>query len=363
MIVNILLGIGIVITCMIVGLFIYFLMISQGKIKPYYNENGQILENSIAEKIKIKINGVENGMFIRGKSLDNPVILFVSSGPGTPDYFLNEAYPKMNLEDNFIVCNWEYRGTGMVYDSNIDPRSITADQMIKDTLAVTEYLKERFHKEKIYIMGFSGGTNIGLQTVAKYPDNYFAYIAMAQFVTGGPDNDTLIYNFMKKVFSERNDKRKLNKLEDSVVFEENGKVTCKDWPSYCALLHEAGGGTIKDKTEFKGVVIPIGNCHCYTMKEKIDYIKGFKMYRKTPFYQECMKQDYRKTIQKVDIPIYFISGSYDYNCPWPLVEEYYNMIDAPKKDFFLIDNAAHSPLWEQSEVVVPIIKDKICIEQ
>ena len=168
---------------------------------------------------------------------------------------------------------------------------------------------------------------------------------------------------MKKVFSERNDKRKLNKLEDSVVFEENGKVTCKDWPSYCALLHEAGGGTIKDKTEFKGVVIPIGNCHCYTMKEKIDYIKGFKMYRKTPFYQECMKQDYRKTIQKVDIPIYFISGSYDYNCPWPLVEEYYNMIDAPKKDFFLIDNAAHSPLWEQSEVVVPIIKDKICIEQ
>ena len=72
MIVNILFGIGIVITCMVVGLFIYFFMISQGKIKPYYNENGQILENSIAEKIKIKINDVENGMFIRGKSLDNP---------------------------------------------------------------------------------------------------------------------------------------------------------------------------------------------------------------------------------------------------------------------------------------------------
>lgn len=268
----------------------------------------------------------------------------------------------MNLEDSFIVCNWEYRGTGMVYDSAINPNSITTDQMIKDTLAVTDYLIERFHKEKIYLMGFSGGTHIGLQTVAKYPDNYYAYIAMAQYVTGGPETDTIIYNFMKKVFRERNDKRSLDKLEKCVIFGGNGQVTCKDWIPYIGLLHEAGGATVMNKTEFECIVLPLLNSRCYTIKEKVDYVKGMKMYRTTPFYKECMKKDYRESIKQLNIPVYLISGNYDYNCPWSLVEEYYNKIEAPKKDFFLIDNAAHSPLWEQAEVVVPLLRDKICVE-
>ncbi len=352
-------GLGIAVVIGIIVLVVYFLIISRGTIKPYRDANGKILENSIAEKRKVTINDVPNGMFIRGKSLDNPVLLFISSGPGTPDYFLNEAYPKMNLEDYFIVCHWEYRGTGMVYDPDLDPDTITTEQMIKDTLAVTAYLKERFHKEKIYIMGFSGGTHIGLQTVAQYPDEYYAYIAMSQVVTKGPDNDTLMYNFMKEVFTKRKDKKRLKKLEACVTKDEEGIVTCKNWYTYVDLLHQAGGGTIKDKTEFEGIVLPILKSHCYTVKEKFDYIKGMKMYRKTPFYEDCQQHDYRKMITKVDIPVYFISGNYDYNCPWPLVEEYYSILDAPKKRFYLIEDAAHSPLWEQSEKVVDIMAHEI----
>jgi len=83
------------------------------------------------------------------------------------------------------------------------------------------------------------------------------------------------------------------------------------------------------------------------------------MYRKTPFYKDCKLRDYRKSIKKLSIPVYFISGKYDYNAPWPLVEEYCNMIEAPEKKFYLIDDAAHSPLWENSEVVVPIMANEI----
>lgn len=90
MIVNILLETIIAVVCVITVLCFYFIIISRGEVKQYYNESGQILQNSIAEKLKIKINGVESGFFIRGKSLDNPVILFISSGPGTPDYFFTK---------------------------------------------------------------------------------------------------------------------------------------------------------------------------------------------------------------------------------------------------------------------------------
>lgn len=213
---------------LIIAFLFYFVTVSTGKIREYKDEKGNPLEGSISEKLKIDINGAKNGLFINGKNVDNPVLLFVSSGPGTDDYFLNEKYPDMHLEDEFTVCYWDYRGMGIVYDKNIDPATIDMDTLINDTVAVTRYLKERFGKEKIYIMGFSGGTNIALKTVQKYPEYYYAYIGMAQVVCDGEDNDTLMYEFMKDTFTERNDTRSLKKLEQMVDRKENGKVVCHD---------------------------------------------------------------------------------------------------------------------------------------
>lgn len=341
----------------VIAFLLYFVIVSTGRIREYKDSKGNSLEGSISEKIKIDINGAQNGLFINGKNMDNPVLLFVSSGPGTDDYFLNEKYPAMHLEDEFTVCYFDYRGMGIVYDKDIDPASIDLSTLVEDTVAVTKYLMERFEKEKIYIMAYSGGTNIALKTIEKYPEYYYAYIAMAQVICQGEDNDTLIYQFMRDTFTKRGDKKSLNKLEQMVDKKDNGKVTCHNWYEFVALLHEAGGGTTMNESEFEGIVVPILRAHCYTLKEKLDYIKGMKMYRTTTLNQELENMDYRKTNLVFDIPVYFISGDHDYNCPWPLVEEYCDMIDAPRKEFYLIKNAAHSPLWEQPETCFEIMKN------
>lgn len=272
-------------------------------------------------------------MLINGKSLDNPVLLFVSSGPGTDDYFLNEKYPEMHLEDEFTVCYWDYRGMGIVYDKEIDPATIDMNTLVNDTVAVTQYLKEWFGKEKIYIMAFSGGTNIALKTVQAHPEHYYAYIGMAQMVCSGEDNDTLMYEFMKDVFIRRNDTKRLKKLEQMVDRKENGKVVCRSWADYVYLLHQAGGGTTMNESEFWGIIIPIMKAHCYTVREKSYLIKGMYMYRKTTLFVQLENRDYRKDNLKFEIPMYFLSGDHDYNCPWPLVEEYCEIIDAPDKVF------------------------------
>lgn len=65
------------------------------------------MENSIAENTFIDVNGREKGLIIRGKNLDNPVLLFISGGPGVPEYWLNDAYAKEHpnkLEDEYTVC-------------------------------------------------------------------------------------------------------------------------------------------------------------------------------------------------------------------------------------------------------------------
>ena len=245
---------------------------------------------------------------------------------------------------------------GIAYDRNADISGITLENLLNDTFFVTEYLKERFHKDKIYIMGFSGGTHIALREVKRHPENYIAYIGMAQCVTDSPDNDTIMYNYMKDEFTRRGQDGNLKKLEASVDHIEGDLVRCKDWYEYVNLLHDAGGGTIRGKSEFEGIAWPIITCRCYTVFEKINYITAMKMYRTTPLSKEIDNFDYRKTITHLDIPAFFISGEYDYNCPWELVEEYCSVLDAPDRAFYKIKRSAHSPLWENAKDSMEIMK-------
>ena len=331
-------------------LLLIWALMSPGKIRTY-KEPG-----SLSEKFIMEINGAPNGFFINSRNTDNPVLLLVSSGPGTDDYVFTDKYKDMRLEDDFTVVYWDYRWMGIAYDSKVRKNEITLDNLLDDTQAVTEYLKERFGKEKIYIMGFSGGTHIALRETSRHPENYYAYIGMAQCVTDSTENDTLMYEFMKKVFTERGDKRNLSKLESSVEHVEGG-VKCRDWYSYVMLLHEAGGGTIYNKSEFEGITWPIITAGCYTLKEKINYVIGMKMYRTTPLASELDGFDYRQSIKEIKVPVYFISGEYDYNCPWELVKEYSETVSAPSKGFYKIQGSAHSPLWENPEETCRILRD------
>jgi len=335
----------------ILVLFLIWVLMSPGTIRKYTGEK------SLSEKFVTEINGAPNGFFINSKNTDNPVLLFVSSGPGTDDYVFTDKYKDMNLEDHFTVVYWDYRDMGIAYDKKYDTSEITLDNLMDDVHSVTQYLKERFSKEKIYIMGFSGGTHLALRAAKMYPEDYIALINMAQCVTDSPDNDELMYNFMKDVFTKRGDQKSLKKLEASVERNADGRVVCKDWYNYVYLLHDAGGGTIYNKSEFTGITLPILTCKCYTVKEKLNYVTAMKMYRKTPLSEELDNFDYRQEITELQIPAYFISGEYDYNCPWELVEEYNEMLEAPDKGFYLISDSAHSPLWENPEETIQVMTE------
>jgi len=152
---------------------------SPGEVRSFYDENGDELMGSISEKIHVNIGGVEQGMIIRGKDISNPVLLFLHGGPGMPQFFLEEKYPA-GLDEYFTVVWWEQRGGGLSFHPGMQADTITVEQLIADTLAVTNYLRERFEQDKIFLMGHSWGTFIGIQAVAKEPELFHAYIAVAQ---------------------------------------------------------------------------------------------------------------------------------------------------------------------------------------
>jgi|GEM_PF-1155186 len=69
---------------------------------PFLDEHGTVLAGSVSEKVRVDINGVRQGMVIRGHDVTNPVLLVVHGGPGMPDYFLTRDYPT-DIEDLFTV--------------------------------------------------------------------------------------------------------------------------------------------------------------------------------------------------------------------------------------------------------------------
>ena len=70
----------------------------------------------ISEKAYVDINGVRQGMFIKGQNRANPVLLYLHGG--MPEYFLNERYPT-GLDEYFTVVWWEQRGSRLSYSANI----------------------------------------------------------------------------------------------------------------------------------------------------------------------------------------------------------------------------------------------------
>ena len=108
----------------------------------------------INEKLFLNINGVRQGMFLKGADIHNPVLLYLHGGPGSPEIAFDSDSPS-GLDKMFIVCWWEQRGAGISYSKKIPAESMCIKQLVEDAIAVTDYLQERFKKEKIYLLGHS----------------------------------------------------------------------------------------------------------------------------------------------------------------------------------------------------------------
>lgn len=173
----------------------------------------------IHEKIFINIGNSRQGMFIIGEDINNPVLLFLHGGPGMPTLFLEKQYPT-GLVQHFTVCYWEQTGGGISFDPEILPEEMSVDRIVKDAIEVTKYLMERFGKGKIYLMGHSWGSMIGVLTAEKAPELYEAYIGVAQ-ITNQSESEKLAFKYMLKKYNEAGNKAMISKFESYNL--ENGK--------------------------------------------------------------------------------------------------------------------------------------------
>lgn len=346
-------GLFFILTCIL-------LVYSPGTIEPYLDESGKPIPGSISEKTFINIGGVKQGMFIKSKNTNNPILLYVHGGPAFPNYFLIDKF-KPGLEDYFTVCYWEQRGGGLSYTSEVTLESMNFTQLASDAIDVTNYLRKRFDKEKIYIMAHSGGTPIALIAVQKEPKLYYAYIGIGQ-ITNQAESEKIAYKYMLEQYKEVGNQKRINELNKYPVLDADSNII-----SYYKsnirdqYMHELGIGTIhKMKSVFWEIFIPVWTCKAYTLREKINIWKSkFSFLPKTNLINEMLTTDFTSKVPKLDIPVYFFSGKFDLTVNTNLSQKYLTQLHAPLKGFYTFNNSAHSPLFEEPELVKQIIEKAV----
>ena len=351
-----LITISILVTCVLILVGV-LLLLSPGKPIPFVDKNGSPLPGSISEKIRIKINGVEQGMFIKSKDATHPVLLYLHGG--MPDYFLTQRYPT-GLEDDFTVVWWEQRGSGLSYSADAPPEATTVEQLISDTLEVTNYLRQRFGQEKIYLMGHSGGSFIGIQAAARAPGLFHAYIGVGQ-MSYQLKSERLAYEYMLKRYKENGNTEMVRKLEASPVTMTDGTPA-----AYLALrdgaMHSLGMGTTHDmKSVLSGIFLPSLTNREYTLGEKINLWRGKIRAGVSVVWKTMLATDLTKRVSELDLPVYFFQGIYDYTCSYTLAKDYFLKLRAPVKGFYTFEWSAHSPIFEEPERVRKILQTDVLV--
>lgn len=337
------------------GLMGLVLTWSPGKPLPFTDPRGLPLPGSLSEKIRININGVEQGMFITSKNAANPVLLYLHGG--MPDFFLTQKHPT-GMEDLFTVVWWEQRGTGLSFSPDIPAGTITQEQLIADTLEVTNYLRRRFGKDKIYLMGHSGGTFIGIRAASQAPELYHAYVGVAQMVNQ-LQSERLAYEYMLKRFKENGNTEMVRKLEAAPVTMTEGTPN-----AYLALrdegMHALGIGTMHDmKSVMKDIFLASWQSPFYTVGEKFKLWRGKFSAGVSVLWRDMLNTDLSKAVPELTIPVYFLHGKLDYTCSYTVSKAYLESLKAPVKGFYTFDNAAHSPMFEEPARTIQILRDDV----
>lgn len=315
--------------------------------------------NPVSEQTYVELGGEEQYVEITGASDQLPVLLFLHGGPGWPQTphlrYFNSA-----LTREMILVSWDQAGCGKSYMKNQDPERLSMESLVDNAHELTLYLKQKFNKEKIYLVGFSFGSVLGLQLADKYPEDYLAYIGVSQLTDKKQCWDESM-RWLKEQAEARKDTLALRQLD---LIERNDSSVCKTVAD-CVLskyqLLVKYDGTIFNKDMAKEIEKAEGYYEDY---KDYDWYEVFR-------YVSSRIGDLQYVadlthITELQMPVYFMAGRHDWNLPGSVAEQYLESLEAPLKEFIWFENSGHEPPEEEADVfnetIIQIVKKHLTDE-
>lgn len=287
-------------------------------------------ERAVAELTTMELGGAEQWVLIRGQDHRKPVLLWLHGGPGMPAMYLAHAFQR-ELERDFVVVHWDRLGAGKSYDAAAD-RPISVRRRVDDTIELTEHLRERFGQDRIYLLGHSWGSYLGLLAVRERPGLFRAFIGTGVIAGRSAEADSLRRDWIIRQAEAAGDSALLARLAS------DGNVSEDD-----VFRH---GGALRGAESFWpllriGLAAPE-----YTLTDALNVRRGVQLVHERMEY-DVSPVPLEGEVERVEVPVAFLLGRHDYTTPSSLAADYLGRLEAPNKRLVWFEDSAHFPFLSE----------------
>jgi pimeloyl-ACP methyl ester carboxylesterase len=297
---------------------------------------------AVDERVFVACNGAEHAVLVRGKERRNPVLLFVHGGPGTPDGMTAGKFDDA-LVKHFVVVRYDQRGTGKS-ERGVKHSDLNAELFVQDVIAMAEYVKAKFPRQPLVLVGHSWGSFLGLLAASRRPELFDAYVGIGQIVNirkSEPES----YRYTMREATRRNKTSIVNKLKK--LNPHNFYIDFNLLLRQRRILFNVGGVFRRKRTAYE-MMAAAWFSPDYTLMDLWRSTMRVKQLGKQLYWQ-MSNYDFTTLMPRLDMPTFFISGTFDYQISPELAKKYLDTLDAPQKDFIWIDHAGHFANFEQPE--------------
>jgi pimeloyl-ACP methyl ester carboxylesterase len=305
-----------------------------------------VSSHGIETMTQIPIDGTQQWISVRGHDSRNPILLFLHGGPASPDMPLSWTF-QTPWEDYFTVVQWDQRGAGKTYAAN-DPEKVAAgmtiEQMTADANEVVEYLRRTYHKQKIFLLGHSWGSALGVRVAQEHPEWFYAYIGVGQ-VANTRESEAVGYRFAVEQARAHDNQEALRELAALAPYPAPGKPLDLQTISKQRKWLEYYGGLSWGHTSFDydAETEKLAPEYSDADLKAIDDGSLFSMrYLLGPFTDV----DFSK-ITHFDLPVLFFLGRHDYSVSHEVAARWFATLHAPSKKLVWFEDSAHMVMQEQ----------------
>lgn len=324
-------------------------------------------ENGIDKEYFVEIGGIEQKLQIRGENLNNPMVLFLHGGPGSPVSYVT-SYMSKGLTDDYTFVHWDQRGCGETYYKNAQPQA-DIDLLLSDLDELVDYLRNTYHQEKIVIMGHSWGTVLGTRYVKEHSEKVAYYIGLGQVIDINRGEAAAAKEAIKRA-GEAGNREHITQIE-ALTEEYVNRASYQDinWEHFDKMRSLTGKylapkeGMGFPKMAWIALTDPAMN-----FKQARWYFVSMdneKLSEKERKLREYLFQEFslEKLGYDYQVPMYFIAGDADWLTPYPLVQDYFEKVNAPQKQLFMIPGAGHATYMDRQETFAQAMESIRKIEQ
>jgi len=295
--------------------------------------------NGVERLEPIQIGGVRQWISVRGRDTANPLLLFIHGGPGFSEMPASWIY-QTALEDHFTVVQWDQRGAGKsTFDENGQPlsRTVTFERMMQDGEEMVAYLRETYHRQRIFVAGHSWGSVIGLELARRRPDWLHAYIGIGQ-VINSLAAEKVSYDWVLAEAQKRGNWEAVEQLKAIAPYPPASadKAKIKDILTERRWVNEFGGMS-HGRTGLEYELGARALSPEWTSADLAADDNGEILMRLLP---DLLRHDW-SNITTFACPIVIFAGRYDYAVPSAVAEQWFQKVRAPAKKFIWFEETAH----------------------